>query len=98
MNGSGDRDLEEIIKDDVGAKIVMTAVPVVVVIALIIISIITAVATVSCCCGYHLNKRKRDLTAEGGVIVLSEDLRRASSEGRLVVNVSLLDRTKVILG
>ena len=76
-------------------EIAMKIVPVVV-----LTSIITVVITVSFCLGcwcYHLKKRKRDLTTKGGLIVLSEDLKRASSEGRLVVNISLLDHTKVMI-
>lgn len=90
MDGSGDK-----FKDDMD-EITMKVVPVVIVLISIVTTCTVTVSIFFCCWCYHHKKRKRDLAMKGGVIVLSEDLRRASSEGRLVVNVSLLDRTKVI--
>lgn len=59
----------------------------------VVLIVVIMTVSIGCLC-YHRKKRKRDLanfTTKDGLIVLSEDLRHASSEGRLVVNVSLLD-------
>ena len=66
----------------------------------VIIIVIAATIALGCCC-YHRRMRKRDLAAlteKGGVIVLNDDLHCANQEGRLVVNVSLLDARRVRYG
>lgn len=79
----------------------ITQIVVPVIVFMIATVVITAVSVgVGCWC-YHRKKRKRQpllrtfLTGKGGIIVLSDDLNHASNEGRLVVNVSLLDGVKV---
>lgn len=98
IHGSGYSNLDITTTADGINDIEMTTRIVAVVVVLTAIITIAAVMSVglSCWC-YYLNKRERDLTTKGGLIFLNNDLKRACSEGQLVVNVSLLDHTKVIL-
>ena len=65
---------------------------------LVVVSVVTTVTVALCCWCYHRKKRRRDLAAisrKGGLnIVLGDDLQRANQEGRLTVNVSLLDTAR----
>ena len=65
----------------------------------VVVAIVVTVIIVSLCCWcYNRKKRASDLAAlnnKGGLIVLSDELQHANTEGRLVVNASLLDNTMV---
>ena len=58
---------------------------------LVLILIISVLSTAVCCWFFHRKQRSRDLCGKGGVIVLGEDLQRANQEGRLLVNVALVN-------
>ena len=78
-------------------ELIMKVIPPVVLISIIIIVVVIICIGLGCWC-YHRKKRRRDLadlTKKGGVIVISEGLKHASNEGRLVVNVSYLDHPEV---
>ena len=50
------------------------------------------------CCYKRKRKGKTDLTAiaeKGGLVILDDQLLRAKEEGRLMVNVSILENGKV---
>ena len=57
----------------------------------VLILIIFVLSTAICCWFFHRNQRRRDLRGKGGVIVLGDDLQRANQEGRLLVNVALVN-------
>ena len=57
----------------------------------VLILIISVLSTAVCCWFFHHKWRRRDLCGKGGVIILGDDLQRANQEGRLLVNVALVN-------
>ena len=59
----------------------------------VLILIISVLSTAICCWFFHRKQRRRYLHGKGGpgVIVLGDDLQRANQEGRLLVNVALVN-------
>ena len=59
----------------------------------VLILIISVLSTAVCCWFFHRKQRRRYLHGKGGpgVIVLGDDLQRANQEGRLLVNVALVN-------
>ena len=67
-------------------------------VVLILITVVTVTIILALCCYIYHRRKRRDLanfSKKGGLVILDDDLKRASNEGRLVINVSSLDSTKV---
>lgn len=59
---------------------------------------IAVAVVIGCYCCYKRKEKNTDLTAiaeKGGLVILDDKLLQAKEEGRLMVNVSILDNGKV---